>query len=66
MVTAFLNCTMPFSLVKLIQWRNSCYETFYGPIVLFLVTFYSVYEVKCDQKMEYGTMKSLIVKISSL
>ena len=26
----------------------------------FLVTFYSVYEVKCDQKVECGTQKSFI------
>ena len=27
------------------------YRTFYGPILHFLVTFYSVYEVRCDQKV---------------
>ena len=31
-----------------------------------LVTFYSVYEVKCDQKVEYGTLKSSIAKMSPL
>ena len=46
--------------------RNSYYQTFYGPILRFLVTFYSVYEVKCDQKVEYGTIKSSIVRISPL
>ena len=36
------------------------------PILCFLITFYSVYEVKCDQNVEYGTIKSLIVRISPL
>ena len=34
------------------------------PILCFLVTFYSGNEVKCDQNVEYGTIKSLIVRIS--
>ena len=32
----------------------------------FLVTFYSVNEVKCDQKVEYGTIICSIVRISPL
>ncbi len=35
-------------------------------ILHFLVTFYSVYEVNCDQKVEYGTIKTPIVRISPL
>ena len=49
-----------------IQWKNFYYQTFHGPILCFLVTFHSVYEVKCDQKVEYGTILSSIVKISLL
>ena len=51
-------------LVIQLQWRNSYYRTFYGPILRFLITFYSVYEVKCDQKVEYGTIIYSIVRIS--
>ena len=47
-----------------VQWRNSYYWTFYVSKVRSLVTFYSIYEVKCDQKVEY--VKSLIVKINPL
>ena len=42
------------------------YLTFYGPILRYLVTIYSVYEVKCDQKVDYGTIKSSAVRISQL
>jgi len=40
--------------------------TTYDPILRFFVTFYSVYEVTCDQKLEYETIKSSIVRISPL
>ena len=52
--------------LTIIQWRNSYYRTFQGPILQLLVTFYGLYEVKCDEKAEYGTIKSLIVRISPL
>ena len=35
----------------MVQWKNSYYRTFHGPILHFLITFYSEYEVKCDQKV---------------
>ena len=54
------------SLLALIQWRNSYYRTFYGPILCFLVTFYFINTKKFDQKAEYGTKKCLIVRISPL
>ena len=50
----------------LVQWRNSYYRTFYGPILCFLVTFYFINTKKFDQKAEYGTKKCLIVRISPL
>ena len=28
-----------------LQWKNSYYRTFYGPVLRFLVTFYSVYSL---------------------
>jgi len=40
--------------------------TIYDPILRFLVTIYSVYEVRCDLKVEYETIKSSIVRISPL
>ena len=52
--------------VRHLQWKISYYRTFYGPILHFLVTFYSVYEVKCDQKVEYETIKCSIARISPL
>ena len=45
-----------------IMWKNSYYQTYYGPILRFLVTFYSVYEAKCDQKAEYETIKSSLIR----
>ena len=48
-----------------LQWRNFYYRTYYGPILHFLVTFYFIYIIKCDLKVEYGTIKSSIVKIFS-
>ena len=33
------------------------YRTFHGPIIHFFVTFYFIYTLKCDQKVEYGTIK---------
>ena len=69
MVVQIPNCLVPrISCIKLhlLQWRNSYYRTFFCPTLHFLVTFYSIYEVKCDQKVEYGSVKSLIVKISPL
>ena len=56
-------CEIFFKTKNFLQWRNFNYRTFNGPIPLFLVTLYRVYEGKCDQKVEYGTIKSLIVRI---
>ena len=53
-------------LIKIQQWRNIYYQTFHGPIFHFLITFYFIYAVKCDQKVEYGTIKSSIIRISPL
>ena len=50
----------------MLHWRNSYYQNFYGPILRFLVTFYSVYKVKCDQKVEYRTILCSIVRIFPL
>ena len=47
-----------------LQWKNSYYLTFDGPILHFLVSFHFIYTIKCDQKAEYGTIKSWIVRIS--
>ena len=47
-----------------IQRKNSYYRTFYGHMLCFLVTFYFMYTIKCDRKVEYGTIKSLIVRTS--
>ena len=52
-------------------FEQETYCTYSGEIVTiellmvpcFLVTFYSVNEVKCDQKVEYGNIKSSIVRI---
>ena len=52
--------------LTIIQWRNSYYRTFQGPILHLLVTFYFIYTMKCDQKVEYGTTKSSIVRISPM
>ena len=49
-----------------LQWRNSCYQTFYDPIFHFLVSFYFIYNIECDQTAEYGTIKSLILRFSPL
>ena len=40
------------------------YRSFYVPTLHFMVRFYFTYSVKCDQKEEYGTMKSSIVRTS--
>ena len=48
----------------MILWRNSCYRTFYGPILHFLTTFYFTYTIRCNQKAEERTTKSLIIRIS--
>ena len=48
---------------RYIQWRNFYYWTLYGPIIHFLVTFYFLQNMRCDQKAEYGTIKSSIVRI---
>ena len=37
------------------QWRNLYYRTFYGPILHFLVTFYFIYTIKCDQNKNFST-----------
>ena len=49
-----------------LKCRNSYYQTFHGPVLHFLFTFYFIYTIKCDQKAEYGTIKSSIVRISPL
>ena len=50
--------------LEFLQWRNSYYQTFYGHILHFLIAFYFIYTIKCDQKAEYGNIKSSIVRIS--
>ena len=50
----------------MLQWRSYYYQTFLWSHNPLLVIFYSVNEVKCDQNVEYGTIKSLIVRISPL
>ena len=45
-----------------LQWRYSYYRTFYSRIFQFLVTFNSLYKVKCDQKVEYGAIKKFYSK----
>ena len=66
------NLEIPFILMKGLEdslggtVEKFLLSNFYGPILRFLVTFYSLYEVKCDQIAEYGTIKSLIVRISQL
>ena len=61
-----LGCITKTKSAFFVQLENSYYRTIYGLILRFLVTFYFIYTMKCDQKVEYGTMKSLIVRISPL
>ena len=48
----------------LVQWRNYYYRTFYSPLLHYIVTFYFIHTIKCDQKLEYGTIKSSMIRIS--
>ena len=47
-----------------LQKRYFYFRTFNGPLLRFLSTFYSAYELKCAQKADFWTIKSSIVKIS--
>ena len=49
-----------------LQQRNFYFRTSFAPLLRFLSTFYSVYEVKCAQKAEEWTKRSSKVKISPL
>ena len=48
----------------LLLLRNSYYRTSYSPKLNLMNKFHSVYVVKSAQKVDYGTIESLIVKIS--